>query len=126
MLFRSAGEGWDEPIGLKAEIVPLSRPYSLYAGNIFSGVVLYDGKPAGGVEVEYELYNTKGYKAPNDTYITQVTKTDDNGVFSVGLPVAGWWGFSALMEDEKSIKKDSKEYPVELGAVIWINAKELK
>ena len=27
------GEGWDEPIGLKTEIIPLTRPYGLYKGN---------------------------------------------------------------------------------------------
>jgi len=31
-------EGWDEEIGLKTEIVPLSKPFGLYAGNIFQGV----------------------------------------------------------------------------------------
>ena len=35
-----AGEGWDIPIGLKAEIVPLTRPYGLYKGNIFSGTYI--------------------------------------------------------------------------------------
>ena len=32
-----AEEGWDEEAGLKAEIAPLSRPYGLYAGNVFPG-----------------------------------------------------------------------------------------
>ena len=38
-------EGWDEPIGLKTEIVPLSKPFGLYAGNVFQGVVMLKGKP---------------------------------------------------------------------------------
>ncbi|MBW2091510.1 MAG: DUF4198 domain-containing protein, partial [Deltaproteobacteria bacterium] len=38
-------EGWDEAIGLKTEIVPLSKPYGLYAGNVFQGVVMLHGKP---------------------------------------------------------------------------------
>ena len=44
-----AEEGWDKPIakeaGIPAEIVPLTRPYSLYAGNLFKGQVFRDGKP---------------------------------------------------------------------------------
>ena len=32
-------EGWDTEIGLPTEIVPLSRPFGLYAGNVFQGVV---------------------------------------------------------------------------------------
>jgi cobalt/nickel transport protein len=37
-------EGWDEEIGLKTEIVPLSKPFGLYAGNIFPGIVKLNGK----------------------------------------------------------------------------------
>ncbi|MDR1285841.1 MAG: DUF4198 domain-containing protein [Campylobacteraceae bacterium] len=121
-----SGEGWDEPIGLKAEIIPLSRPYSLYAGNIFSAQVLYKGKPAANAEIEIEFYNTKGLKSPNDMYITQVIKADQNGVFHAALPLEGWWGFAALIDDDESIKKDGKEYPVELGAVLWLKTESVK
>ncbi|MDR1008479.1 MAG: DUF4198 domain-containing protein [Campylobacteraceae bacterium] len=121
-----SGEGWDEPIGLKAEIVPLSRPYSLYTGNIFSAQVLYKGKPAANAEIEIEFYNVKDLKAPNDMYITQVIKADQNGVFHAALPFEGWWGFAALIDDDESIKKDGKEYPVELGAVLWLKTESVK
>ena len=121
-----SGEGWDKPIGLKAEIVPLSRPYSLYSGNLFSGQVLYKGKPVANAEVEIEYYNTKGLKAPNEMYITQVVKADKNGVFHVALPQEGWWGFAALMEDDEKIKKDGKSYPVELGGVLWLKTEAMK
>ncbi|MBW2623435.1 MAG: DUF4198 domain-containing protein, partial [Deltaproteobacteria bacterium] len=47
-------DGWDEPIGLKAEIVPLSKPYGLYAGNVFQGMVMLQGKPVPFAEVEVE------------------------------------------------------------------------
>ncbi len=40
------------PIGLKYEIVPLTKPFGLYTGNIFQGVVLKDGKPQANVKVE--------------------------------------------------------------------------
>ena len=32
-------EGWDAELGLKTEIVPLAKPYGLYAGNVFQGIV---------------------------------------------------------------------------------------
>ena len=121
-----SGEGWDKPIGLKAEIVPLSRPYSLYTGNLFSAQVLYKGKPVPNAEVEIEYYNTKGLKAPNEMYITQVVKADKNGVFHVVLPQEGWWGFAALMDDDEKIKKDGKSYTVELGAVLWLKTETMK
>ncbi|MDR1461030.1 MAG: DUF4198 domain-containing protein [Campylobacteraceae bacterium] len=121
-----SSEGWDEPIGLKAEIIPLSRPYSLYTGNIFSAQVLYKGKPVANAEIEIEFYNIKGLKAPNDMYVTQVIKADQNGVFHAALPFEGWWGFAALIDDDQSIKKDGKEYPVELGAVLWLKTESVK
>lgn len=114
-------DGWDEPIGLKYEIVPLTKPFALYAGNIFTGKVLHNGKPAKNVGVEVELYNEFGLKAPSDTHITQTIKTDENGNFSFVMNHKGWWGFAALIEEgEKEYK--GKMYPIENGALIWIKA----
>ena len=48
------GEGWNKPLGLKTEIVPLTRPFGNYAGNVFQGVVMLDGKPAPYTRVEVE------------------------------------------------------------------------
>ncbi len=116
-------EGWDEPIGLKTEIVPLSKPFGLYAGNVFQGVVLLNGKPVPGAEVEVEYFNVGGkYSAPTDYMVTQTIKADPNGVFTYAVPKAGWWGFAALSTDDRQIKgKD-----VEIGAVLWVNFHEMK
>ena len=118
------GDGWDEPVGAKAEIIPLTRPFGLYAGNIFSAKVLYKGKPAADTEVEVEFYNDKNLKAPSEDHITQVVKTNANGEFSFVMPLSGWWGFAALIDDDEEIEKDGKKYPVELGAVIWVETKD--
>jgi len=116
-------EGWDEEIGLKTEIVPLSKPYGLYAGNVFQGIVKLDGKPVPFCEVEVEYYNEDGKaKAPTDYMVTQTIKTDVNGLFTYAAPKAGWWGFAALNTSEKKIKgKD-----VELGAVLWVRFHDWK
>ncbi|MDR3163257.1 MAG: DUF4198 domain-containing protein [Helicobacteraceae bacterium] len=122
-----ADEGWDAPIGLKAEIVPLSRPYSILKGGLFEGQVLYKGKSAPDTEVEIEFYNEgKKLKAPNDSFVTLVTKTDENGVFRVALPFEGWWGFAALIEDDETITREGKKYPIELGAVLWLKTESYK
>lgn len=114
-------EGWDKPVGLKTEIIPFTRPFGNYAGNIFSGQVLLDGKPVAGCDVEVEYYNKdKKYAAPNDHMNTQVVKTDANGMFHFVAPWAGWWGFAALNDAPETIKKDGKDKKVELGAVIWV------
>jgi cobalt/nickel transport protein len=115
-------DGWDEPLGLKAEIVPLTRPFGVWESNTFRGRVFINGKPAANVDVEVEYLNTKGVRVPNDTFITQVIKTDENGYFEYTIPWAGWWGFSAIGDGGTLRYKDGKEYPVELDAVIWIKA----
>ena len=121
------GDGWGEPVGLKAEIVPLTRPYALYAGMSFSGRVLYKGKPVKNAVVEVEFMNEgKKLSAPSEDHITLEVRTNELGEFSFTMPRAGWWGFSALLDDDEKMKKDGKEYPVELGAVIWVKADEFK
>ena len=115
-------DGWDESLGLKYEIIPMVKPFALYAGNLFQGKVLHDGKPASNVEVEVELYNEFGLKAPSDAHITQVVKTDANGVFSFVMNHKGWWGFAALIEEGELKHSDGKMYPVENGALIWVKA----
>lgn len=115
-------QGWDEPLGLKYEIIPMVKPFGLYAGNLFQGKVLHNGKPASNVEVEVELYNEFGLKAASDAHITQVVKTDSNGVFSFVMNHKGWWGFAALIEEGSIKHQNGQEYPVENGALLWVKA----
>ncbi len=120
-------EGWDEPVGLETEIIPLTRPYGFWTGNIFTGQVLVKGQPAPNAEVEVEYLNaspgnTVPLKAPSDPYITQVVKADANGVFSYAMPKAGWWGFAALSEASWKMEKDGVEKGIEIGAVYWVKA----
>lgn len=120
-------EGWDREIGLKTEIVPLSKPYGLYAGNVFQGIVKLDGKPVPYAEVEIEFYNKdKKYEAPADYMVTQTVKADQNGVFTYAAPISGWWGFSALNTADFKIKHEGQDKEVEIGAVIWVMFEDLK
>ncbi len=113
--------GWDEEIGLKTEIVPVSKPFGLYAGNTFQGVVILDGKPVAHAEVEVEYYNEDGgTEAPTDYMVTQTVKADSNGLFTYAAPSAGWWGFSALNRADYQLKHGGEDKDVELGAVIWV------
>jgi cobalt/nickel transport protein len=120
-------EGWDEEIGLKTEIVPLSKPYGLYAGNVFQGIVKLDGKPVPYGEVEVEYYNKDGKcTAPTDYMVTQTIKADGNGVFTYGAPKAGWWGFAALNTSDTKMKHGGEDKDVELGAVLWVEFLDMK
>jgi len=113
--------GWDEEVGLKTEIIPLTRPYGLWTGNVFQGIVKVEGEAVPYAEVEVEYYNQDGQiKCPADSMITQVIKADQNGVFTYAMPKAGWWGFAALNEDREKIKYEEEEKSVEIGAVLWV------
>lgn len=116
-----ADRGWDAELGLKTEIVPLSRPFGLYAGNVFQGIVKVNGKPVPFAEVEVEHYNLgRKVTPPSDYMITQRLKADQNGVFTYAVPHAGWWGFAALSTAEDTLPHEGQAKPVEIGAVIWI------
>ncbi|MDR9501298.1 MAG: DUF4198 domain-containing protein [Desulfurivibrionaceae bacterium] len=117
-----ADTGWDEPLGLPTEIVPLTRPFANYSGNSFSGQVLLGGEPVPYAEVEVEFYNEAGrLQAASDYHITQVVKADGAGVFTFTCPRAGWWGFAALNKADYTLPDpEGQAKPVELGAVLWI------
>lgn len=121
-------EGWDAPLGIPTEIAPFTRPFGNYAGNIFTGQVLADGKPVAGAEVEIEYYNEAGkYAASTEYRVTRVVKADSEGKFSVACPLAGWWGFAALTTADYRLADPSGAMkPVELGAVLWIHMDDWK
>ncbi|MDR0882929.1 MAG: DUF4198 domain-containing protein [Candidatus Adiutrix sp.] len=116
-------EGWDQPTpGLKTEIVPLSKPTALYAGNVFTGQVLLDSRPVPGAQVEIEWYpgpDLKG-QAPYENLVTQVVKADQAGIFSYAAPSSGWWGFAGLNTADYKLKENGQDKEVELGAVLWV------
>ncbi len=115
-------EGWDSPIGLPIEIIPKLRPFGNYAGNTFTGQVLLKGQPAADTEVEVEFYNQQNkYTSPSDYHITQVVKTDSNGIFQFTCNLPGWWGFSALRDAAYTLNDpNGNQKGVEIGAVFWL------
>jgi cobalt/nickel transport protein len=123
----SAGTGWSVPVGLPVEIQPLARPYDLWAGNVFRGRVLKDGKPVPNAVVEVEWRNDGSLSVQDTAYETQVIHADKQGLFVYGLPRAGWWGFAALVDGTTPINNSQgKLVPVEQGGVLWLRARDLK
>lgn len=123
-----AETGWETMVGFPVEIQPLVRPYGLWTGNLFRGVVQSQGKPVPFATIEVEYFNENQHiKIPNSPFITQVIQADANGTFSYAMPIAGWWGFAALIEGEKPLKNpEGKLVPVELGGLIWINVVDMQ
>lgn len=123
-----AEEGWDAMVGFPIEIEPLVRPYGLWSGNLFRGVVKYNGKPLPFAEIEVEYYN-KGRRVliPADPYVTQVIRADAQGVFSYAMPREGWWGFAALVDADRTMPDpDGKQVAAELSGLIWVHARDMR
>ena len=126
---------WNEPLGLPTEIVPMAKPYDRWTGQVFQGQVLFNGEPVPGAEVEVEFLNhepildsnsfaEKGeVEAPQDAFVLQTIFADQNGVFTFGIPRAGWWGFAALDLDPDYTYEGKK---CSRDAVIWLQAKDMK
>lgn len=123
--------GWNEPVGLKAEFVPLNKPYGIVVGSSFSAQLLANGEPVAGAEVEIEYLaappdmetNTAGpATASPPPGGAMVAITDPNGVFTFAVPKAGFWGFAAL-----GVGPDTEHQGKELSqdAVIWIRAYDM-
>jgi cobalt/nickel transport protein len=122
-------DSWDQPLGVETEILPLSRPYGLWTGNLFSAQVLLRGEPLPFAEIEVEYLNeaAEGGKLafPADPFVTQSIKADARGVFHYALPKAGWWGFAALSDADWKLQKDGESKSVEIGALYWVKATDL-
>lgn len=121
----ASGEGWDRLVGLPVEIEPLVRPTGLWTGNLFRGVVRADGKPVPFAEIEVEWINDGSIEAPNDAFLTQVIRADQNGVFAYAMPRAGWWGFAALLDGPATPGPDGRPAGSEHGGLIWVRATDM-
>lgn len=123
-----AEEGWDTLVGFPVEIEPLVRPYGLWTGNTFRGIVKKGGVPVPFAEIEVEYYNeNRQVIIPADPYITQVIKADGQGVFSYTMPRAGWWAFAALVAGEEKINNPSgTPVEVELGGLLWVRTRDMQ
>ena len=121
------GDGWDAPVGFPIEIQPLARPYGLWTGNLFRGIVNKDGKPLPFADIEVEWRNDGSIKPPSDPFVTQKIKADDRGVFAYAMPRAGWWAFNAVVESDKTLKApDGKPGKIEMGGTIWVRTVDMK
>ncbi len=120
-------EGWDKMTGAPVEIRPLTRPFGLWTGNVFSGIVYYDGKPRPFTRIEVEFISNGKIKIPSDPYETQVIQSDASGYFSYAMPKAGWWGFAALVTGVRKMPNPSGQIvPIEEGGLIWVKTIDMR
>ena len=87
-----------KPSGEGIELLPLTHPNDLFAGEQAKFRVLVDGKPAAGVEFEIVRGETRYRNAQDEIKAT----TDANGEFAVTWPEAGMYWLDATTEDAKT------------------------
>lgn len=121
---------WADPVGLPAEILPLTKPYNVMAGSSFTGRVMADGQPVAGaeIEVEYMAALPEGDRAGPPSVRpppggAMVVTSDANGYFTFAVPRAGHWGFAAL---DIGPVKEHEGKPLSQDAVLWIRAWDME
>ncbi len=114
-----ADDGWEAPLGLKAEILPYVRPFGNWAGMSFTGKALLDGKPVPNAHVAITYLNKDDIAIENPYYHWQVVNADENGNFTVSIPFEGWWGFAAVNDLDEPLMKDGQPKVQEVDAVLW-------
>ncbi|WP_016957362.1 DUF4198 domain-containing protein [Catenovulum agarivorans] len=87
-----------KPTNKGLELVPVTHPNDLYATESAEFIMLIDGSPAVGAEVEINRGAMRYRNQPETINL----KTDANGKFSVTWPKAGMYFIEVSYEDDKA------------------------
>lgn len=85
-----------QPTGVGIELVPVSHPNDLIAGEAAQFQFLNDGKPAAGLEIEW----VKGGTRYRDTADIQTFVADENGVVEVTADEPGMYYLEASVSED--------------------------
>jgi len=94
-----------KPSGRGLELVPVTHPNDLFAGEKATFKLHIDGKPAPGLEVEIVRGGTRYRNAQDELKFT----TDAQGSFSVTWPEAGMYWLETTSEDTKTSLPQAKQ-----------------
>jgi uncharacterized GH25 family protein len=94
-----------KPTGQGLELVPVTHPNDLFAGEPATFQLQIDGKPAADLEVSVIRGDTRYRNAQEE----QTFKTDAQGKFSVTWPQAGMYWLNASAEDSKTSLPQAKQ-----------------
>lgn len=105
--FVTAGKPTDaalKPMNVGLELVPVTHPNDLYAGEASKFRFLLDGKPAANLEI---LVMAGGTRYRNEQE-EQKLKTDANGELSIDWPTPGMYWLESTLEDQKTSSKPAQ------------------
>ncbi|GHH48199.1 MULTISPECIES: DUF4198 domain-containing protein [Gammaproteobacteria] len=94
-----------EPGGKGIELVPVTHPNDLFAGEPAQFKLQIDGKPAAGLDVEIVRGGTRYRNAQDEIKV----KTDAQGAFSVTWPEAGMYWLETATEDGKTTVPQARQ-----------------
>ena len=94
-----------KPVGEGIELVPVTHPNDLFAGEQAKFKLQIDGKPAVGLEIEIVRGGTRYRNAQEEIK----AKTDTNGEFSVTWPEAGMYWLETVSEDTNTSLPQAKQ-----------------
>ena len=94
-----------KPSGIGLELVPVTHPNDLFAGEEAKFRFQIDGKPAAGLAVEIIRGGTRYRNAQDEIKAT----TDGNGEFTVTWPEPGMYWLEASTEDDKVTVPQAKQ-----------------
>ena len=109
------------PTGLKEsgaglELVPVTHPNDLYAGETAKFRFLLDGKPAKELEVKVIAGGTRYRDAPDAMSL----RTDKDGVVSVAWPASGFYWLDASVDDDKATVANVKKRRASYNATLEV------
>ncbi len=127
VLHVQAEEGWSRRTGQPLEVVPLSRPYGVLAGDALSFRILYNNKPAAGVRVERELLSQTApapAELPSEAFIAYSANTGADGTVVFSFPAAGWYGITAIRGSGREHAEDGKKGELIERSTLWVYVNE--
>lgn len=111
--------GWWREVKTPLEIVPLTRPYAIKAGDTVRGRVLELGRPMVGGVVEGESYiDPIPDPMPELAFTRRAERTDPTGCFAMTLDREGWWLLSVATDGGPG-EQGLLEHPAH-RAVLWV------
>lgn len=127
LVHHGLARGWETPLGLPLEIVPLNQPYGMIAGDTVRMQLLASGKPLPATKIFAEKYYRPPMKEPfpPDELITRTVRTDNDGVAAITLHSPGWWVLFVAHETGE-LNRDGKAGPTVLQDAVWVYVNPLQ
>ncbi|KRA14656.1 MULTISPECIES: DUF4198 domain-containing protein [unclassified Lysobacter] len=107
-VFKASGKG--------IELVPVTHPNDLFAGEKATFQLLVDGKPAAGLKIEVVPGATRYRDQQNEIHLT----SGADGKFEVNWPQAGMYWLETASEDAKTTLPDAKQRRLSYVAVFEV------